>query len=49
MSVGHRPRFFENRVQRKIFGHKRDEVTGEWRRLQSRGFMIFTRHQMLFG
>jgi len=24
---------FENRVLRKIFGHKRDEVTGEWRLL----------------
>jgi hypothetical protein len=24
---------FENRVLRRIFGAKRDEVTGEWRRL----------------
>jgi hypothetical protein len=24
---------FENRVLRRIFGHKRDEVTGEWRKL----------------
>jgi hypothetical protein len=24
---------FENSVQRRIFGPKRDEVTGEWRRL----------------
>ena len=24
---------FEDRVLRKIFGHKRDEVTGEWRKL----------------
>jgi hypothetical protein len=24
---------FENRVLRKIFGLKRDEVTGEWRKL----------------
>jgi hypothetical protein len=29
----HRPRVFENRVLRRIFGPKRDEVTGEWRRL----------------
>jgi hypothetical protein len=29
----HRLRVFENRVLRKIFGPKRDEVTGEWRRL----------------
>jgi hypothetical protein len=26
---------FENRVLRGIFGPKRDEVTGEWRKLQS--------------
>jgi hypothetical protein len=25
----------ENRVLRRIFGPKRDEVTGEWRRLHS--------------
>ena len=24
---------FENRVLRRIFGPKRDEVTGEWRKL----------------
>jgi len=24
---------FENRVLRKIFGPKRDDVTGEWRKL----------------
>jgi hypothetical protein len=28
-------RVFENRVQRRIFGPKRDEVTGEWRKLHS--------------
>jgi len=27
-----RPRVFENRVLRKIFGPKRDEVTGDWRK-----------------
>jgi hypothetical protein len=26
---------FENRVLRRIFGAKRDEVTGEWRKLHS--------------
>jgi hypothetical protein len=26
---------FENRVIRRIFGPKRDEVTGEWRNLHS--------------
>jgi hypothetical protein len=27
----HRLRVFENRVLRRIFGPKRDEVTGDWR------------------
>jgi hypothetical protein len=26
---------FENRILRRIFGPKRDEVTGEWRKLHS--------------
>jgi hypothetical protein len=26
---------FENRVQRRIFGPKRDEATGEWRKLHN--------------
>jgi hypothetical protein len=26
---------FENRVLREIFGHRRDEVTGEWRKLHN--------------
>jgi hypothetical protein len=30
-----RLRVFENRVLRRIFGPKRDEVTGEWRKLQN--------------
>jgi hypothetical protein len=28
-------RAFENRVLRRIFGPKKDEVTGEWRKLHS--------------
>jgi hypothetical protein len=31
----HRLRVFENRVLRRIFGPKRDEVTGEWRKLHN--------------
>jgi hypothetical protein len=31
----HRLRVFENRVLREIFGSKRDEVTGKWRRLHN--------------
>ena len=30
-----RLRVFENRVLRKVYGPKRDEVTGEWRRLHN--------------
>jgi hypothetical protein len=32
----HRLRAFENRVLRRIFGTKRDEVTGEWSKLSNR-------------
>jgi hypothetical protein len=31
----HRLRVFENRVLRRIFGPKRDDVTGEWRKLHN--------------
>jgi hypothetical protein len=31
----HRLRVFENRVLRKVFGSKRDEVTGKWKRLHN--------------
>jgi hypothetical protein len=32
---GHRLRLFENKVLRGIFGSKRDEVTGGWRKLRN--------------
>jgi hypothetical protein len=32
----HRQRVFENRVLRRISGPKRDEVTGEWRKLHNK-------------
>jgi hypothetical protein len=35
VSQEHRLRVFENTVLRRIFGPKRDEVTGEWRRLHN--------------
>jgi hypothetical protein len=31
----HRLRVFENRVLRRIFGPKRNELTGEWRKLHN--------------
>jgi hypothetical protein len=30
-----RLRVFENRVLRRVFGAKRDEVTGKWRKLHN--------------
>jgi len=35
MRVECRPRMFENRVLRRIFGPKKDGGTGEWRELQN--------------
>jgi hypothetical protein len=34
----HRLGIFENRVLKTIFGHKGDEVTGEWRKLHTGEF-----------
>jgi hypothetical protein len=36
-------------VLRRIFGPKRDEVTGEWRKLHKEELNDRTLHQMLFG
>ena len=36
-----RLRVFENRVLRRIFGRKRDDVIGEWRKLQKEKFNDF--------
>jgi len=40
---------FENRVLRRIFGRKWDEVTGERRKYIMRRLMIYTAHPVLFG
>jgi hypothetical protein len=45
----HRPRVFESRVLKKIFGPKRGEVTGSIEDYITRSFMIFTPHEILFG
>jgi hypothetical protein len=37
-----RLRMFENRVLRRIFGHKIDQVTGEWRKLLKEKLNHFT-------
>jgi len=44
-----RLRVFENRVLRRIFGPKRDEVSGEWKNYIMRNVMICTTHKTLFG
>jgi hypothetical protein len=36
LSEAQRLRVFENRVPRRIFGPKRDEVIGEWRKLHNK-------------
>jgi hypothetical protein len=41
-------RVFENRVLRRVFGPKRDEVTGEWKNYM-RSLMICTPYSILCG
>ena len=43
-----RLRFFESSVLKRIFGHKRDDVTGEWRNLQNEEFNDLYPHKILF-
>jgi hypothetical protein len=38
---------FENRGLKRIFGPKRDEVTGKWRNLHDKD--LITPHPKLFG
>ena len=45
----HRLRVFENRVLRRIFGPKRDGVTGGGENYIMTSLMICTAHQILFG
>jgi hypothetical protein len=39
----------ENRVFRRIFGPKRDEVTGSGEEFRMKSFMICTAHPLLCG
>jgi hypothetical protein len=45
----HRLRMFENSVLRRIFGSKKDEVTGEWRKLHSGELHNLYHQQILSG
>jgi len=40
---------FENRLLRRVFGHKRDEVTGDWRKLHNEELNVLYPHPILFG
>jgi hypothetical protein len=43
-----RLKVYENRVLRRIFGPKRDEVTGEWRKLHNENVHdLYTTHNIL--
>jgi len=44
-----RLRVYENRVLRRIFGSKRDEVTEEWRKLHNKELNDLYLHPILFG
>ena len=44
-----RQRVFENRILRRIFGPKRDEVRREWRKLLNEELNDFTAQQIFFG
>jgi hypothetical protein len=44
-----RLRVFENRVLRRIFGPKGDEVAGEWRKLHSGELHNLYTYQILLG
>jgi hypothetical protein len=44
-----RLRVFENKLLRRIFGPKRDEVTGEWRRLHNKELYALYSHQYHSG
>jgi hypothetical protein len=45
----HRLKVSKNRVKRKIFGPKRDKVTGECKKLHSEEIHDLTPHNTLFG
>jgi len=45
----HRLRMLKNRALRRLFGPKRNQVIGEWRRLHCEEFNYVYLSQMLFG
>jgi len=49
LTSGRRLRVFANRMLGRVFGPKRDEVTGEWRKLHNVRSLVICSHQILFG
>jgi hypothetical protein len=49
LSEKYRLRISENRVLRRTFGPKRDDVKGEWRKLHNGHFIICTDPQVSLG
>jgi hypothetical protein len=45
----HRLRVFKDTVLRTVFGPKKDEVIGDWRRLLNEELYDLFPHQVLFG
>jgi hypothetical protein len=45
----HRPKVFENWVLRKIFGSKRQEEAGVWRKIRKKGLHNFYFRQIFLG
>jgi len=43
-----KPTVIENRMLRRIFGPKRDEITGEWRKLHNKELIICTPRSIFF-
>jgi hypothetical protein len=41
-------KMFENRMLRRTFGPKRDEVTGDWKNYITRSLMVCNPHPILF-
>jgi hypothetical protein len=38
---------FKNRVLRRIFGPRRDDVMGEWRKLQNEELNLYCSHNII--
>jgi len=46
---GHRSRMFEKRALRRIFGPKREEEAGGWKRLHNEELNNMALHEILLG